>query len=87
MPACATAHRASARRLPVGARRMSPRVQILSWYFGERLGIPVPEDLGDYAVSLGFADVGDFHALLAREYAFAHAETASTTLAQRQKDR
>ena len=47
-----------------------PSPLLVSWYFGKRLGIPMPDDLGNYAASIGLAGLDRFYALLAVEYVF-----------------
>ncbi|MCV2446221.1 TfuA-like protein [Paracoccus sp. DMF] len=46
-----------------------PLPVLLAWYFRTRLGRDLPEDLEDHARSLGFRDLGHFHAALARDHA------------------
>lgn len=49
--------------------RIAPPL-LVSWYFGKRLEAPAPEDLADYAASIGLASLDEFYKLLAAEYAF-----------------
>ena len=51
-------------------RADAPRVLLVTWYFGKRLGIPVPDDLDDYAASVGIAGITKFCDLLAADYNF-----------------
>lgn len=44
--------------------------QLLLWYFEERLGRAIPDDLDSYARGLGFADRAAFYRMLARERLF-----------------
>ncbi|MBV9633354.1 MAG: hypothetical protein JOZ40_01895 [Methylobacteriaceae bacterium] len=53
-----------------GSRLPAPPV-LVHWYFEERLGRPVPEDLDGFLGALGIAGRPDFHELLVREYLFA----------------
>ena len=45
-------------------------LRILSWYFEERLGIGIPDDLTAYAHDLGFADAESLRRILWREFHF-----------------
>jgi hypothetical protein len=47
-----------------------PSPLLVSWYFGKRLGVSMPDDLGNYAASIGLASLDRFYALLAVEYVF-----------------
>ncbi|MDK8875009.1 TfuA-like protein [Paracoccus sp. SSJ] len=46
-----------------------PLPLLLAWHFHTRLGRDLPEDLEQYAGSLGFRDLAHFHAALARDHA------------------
>ena len=48
---------------PSGSRAVALRL----WYFEQRLRLPLPDDLEDFARRLGFADASDFDAALLRE--------------------
>jgi len=48
--------------------------QLLAWYFEARLGQPVPDDIEAAARELGFADRGDLHRALLREWLYCRAE-------------
>lgn len=43
-------------------------MQAMAWYFGERLGAQLPDDLDAYAVRLGFKGAGEFRRAVLREY-------------------
>ncbi len=45
-------------------------IQLMLWYFEERLGQAIPDDLDAFARRLGLADRAEFYRLLAREYLF-----------------
>jgi hypothetical protein len=62
--------RAKARAL-AGADPDAPVPLVLSWYFRARLKSEVPDDLTDYASSIGLSDVEAFYRLIAGEYALA----------------
>lgn len=44
------------------------RDELVRWYFAQRLGRTVPEDLGRYAEDLGYKHPGALLATLVREY-------------------
>ncbi|MEX0351562.1 MAG: TfuA-like protein [Paracoccaceae bacterium] len=46
------------------------RLRLLIWYFEDRLGQPVPEDLDGHALSLGLADREEFCRLVEREFLY-----------------
>ena len=48
------------------------RQAALEWYFAQRRGTAVPDDLAGYARSCGFADEQAFQAAVRREYQHAH---------------
>jgi hypothetical protein len=64
-------------RLPTPLPASMPRALLAAWYFEKQLGQSTPEDLADYAASLGLANVDKFYELLAREYTFTTAHTSS----------
>ena len=45
-------------------------LELENWYFEQRLGREIPDDVECYAVSLGFADAAAFHLALWRERVF-----------------
>jgi hypothetical protein len=47
-----------------------PRALLAAWYFEKRLGLAVPEDLVDYAASIGLSSIDKFYELVALEYYF-----------------
>ena len=49
-------------------------LRLTAWFFEQRLGRDIPDDVGAFASSLGFADVADFHRALLREYVFVSPE-------------
>jgi hypothetical protein len=51
--------------------------QLLAWYFGRRLGQPMPEDLEAAAREFGFVDRADLHRALLREWLYCRAEQGS----------
>ncbi|MTH76859.1 TfuA-like protein [Paracoccus aestuariivivens] len=62
--------RAKARTEVWSSRRSAPPLPVLvAWYFGTRLGKPVPEDLSAHARDLGLSGIDRLHELLASEYA------------------
>jgi hypothetical protein len=48
------------------------RVELLRWYFEDRLGRPVPADLERYWRLAGFTDESSFERAILREYWYAH---------------
>ncbi len=44
--------------------------QLAAWYFEQRLGRTMPEDLDDFARGLGLSNRDEFYRVLAREYLF-----------------
>jgi hypothetical protein len=48
--------------------------QLLAWYFEARLGQPVPDDIEAAARELGFANRGELHRALLREWLYCRAE-------------
>lgn len=48
--------------------------RLVAWYFERRLGREIPDDIGDYAGRLGFADTAAFHRALFREYLYLSAD-------------
>jgi hypothetical protein len=44
--------------------------ELRRWYFEERLGRPVPVDIGSYAASLGFTDEDSFRLAVLHEYCY-----------------
>ena len=48
--------------------------QLLAWHFEARLSEPVPDDIEAAARELGFADRGDLHRALLREWLYCRAE-------------
>jgi hypothetical protein len=71
--------RAKARLCRAPGNKIPPPL-LVSWYFGKRLGISAPDDLGNYAASIGLADLGRFYELLAAEYAFCSARSEESSL-------
>jgi hypothetical protein len=61
---------ALARRRSASTSAPVPRALLAVWYFEKCLGQAVPEDLADYAASIGLASVDKFYELLARDYTF-----------------
>ena len=59
-----------------GAAARMPRVLLAGWHFEQRLAVPVPENLSDYASSIGVAGVEKFYELLAVEFTFAGGHTS-----------
>jgi hypothetical protein len=68
---------ALARRHSASPSATMPRALLVAWYFQERLGLDVPENLADYAASLGLASADKFYELLAREYTFTTTHASS----------
>ncbi len=65
--------RVLARRIVnVGALDELERLQLMDWYFSERLGREMPDDIDAYAASLGGLDGDGFHELVLREYVYSH---------------
>ncbi len=48
-------------------------LELAAWYFEQRLGRDIPEDIEGYAVRLGFADAAAFHRALWREHIYVFA--------------
>jgi hypothetical protein len=48
-------------------------LQLHDWYFEQRLGREMPEDMPGYAADLGFSDMGNFNQALLQEYVFLQA--------------
>jgi len=46
------------------------RAELIAWYFEQRLGGAIPEDIGAYSARLGYSGVDDFFRTLALEHAF-----------------
>jgi hypothetical protein len=44
------------------------KLRVALWYFEKRLGIPVPDDIAQYAVEVGFSDIESFYRALWREW-------------------
>ncbi len=45
-------------------------IELLAWYFGQRLGRSLPEDLDSYVRELGLESRAEFYRILAREYLY-----------------
>ncbi len=45
-------------------------VQLAGWYFEQHLGMPMPDNMNDYARQHGFRDTAHFYTSLAREYLY-----------------
>jgi hypothetical protein len=43
-------------------------LRALAWYFEQRLGVRIPDDVDAYATHLGFAGAAAFHRAVGREY-------------------
>jgi hypothetical protein len=56
--------------------------ELLAWYFGERLGQPVPRDLAEYARSLGFADGRELIDAVRREFCYLRLRGASGAISR-----
>jgi hypothetical protein len=52
-------------------------LQLHDWYFEQRLGREMPEDVPGYAADLGFSDMGDFNQALIQEYVFLQASKSN----------
>ncbi len=48
--------------------------RLTAWFFEQRLGRDIPDDVDKYASSLGFANAAAFHRALLKEYLFVSAE-------------
>lgn len=48
-------------------------VQLRFWYFEDRLGVPVPDDIHSVAATLGFENIEHFNLMLRREWMYSHA--------------
>jgi hypothetical protein len=46
------------------------RFRLTAWYFEQRLGVPVPDDIAAYGAEIGFADLDAFYRALLREYVY-----------------
>ncbi|PBB18776.1 TfuA-like protein [Mesorhizobium sp. WSM4313] len=57
-------------RHPPSLSAPMPRALLAAWFFATQLGRPVPRDIADYALSIGFPGVDRFYDLLAHAYAF-----------------
>ena len=44
------------------------KFQLTLWYFEKRLGVPVPDDVAQHAVDIGFPDAASFYRALRREW-------------------
>jgi hypothetical protein len=44
------------------------RLRVTLWYFEKRLGLPVPDDIGQHAADVGFSDTESFYRALWREW-------------------
>jgi hypothetical protein len=44
------------------------KLQVTLWFFEKRLGLPVPDDIAQYAADVGFPDIGSFYRALWREW-------------------
>ncbi len=44
------------------------KFELTLWYFEKRLGVPVPDDIAQHAVDIGFPDTGSFYRALWREW-------------------
>ncbi len=53
-------------------------LQLHDWYFEQRLGRSIPEDVAGYAAQLGFAGVDDLNRALLREYFYLKALESET---------
>jgi hypothetical protein len=62
--------RALAKSKADGTRPKLPRALLAARYFEKQLGVAVPEELAEYAISIGIEDVGKFYDLIAAEFAF-----------------
>ncbi len=49
-------------------------LRLVAWHFERRLGREIPDDIDDYASSLGFANTAAFHRALFREYLYLSAD-------------
>jgi len=49
-------------------------VQLRFWYFEDRLGVPVPDDIQSVAAALGFENIEHFNLMLRREWMYSHAK-------------
>jgi len=45
-----------------------PRAMLAAWFFEKRLGRPTPQDVADYAASIGLSNVDRLYELIASEY-------------------
>jgi hypothetical protein len=66
--------RATKRRQAARGAPNIPRVSLVTWYFATRLSMPVPDDIADYAASIGIEDVESFYELLAADRALIASE-------------
>ena len=66
-----------------GADPNAPAPLVLSWYFRARLKSEVPDDLADYASSIGLNDVGAFYRLIAGEHALAARQRKRTLVGKK----
>jgi hypothetical protein len=48
-------------------------VQLRFWYFEDRLGVAVPDDIQSAAAALGFENIKQFYFMLRREWMYSHA--------------
>ncbi len=48
----------------------SSRAELIAWYFEQRLGGAIPEDIDAYSARLGYSGVDDLFRALALEHAF-----------------
>jgi len=67
--------RDKARRLGLGAEASASGLpnpaQLRAWYFEDRLGRPIPEDIGSVAKSLGFSTTAELDRALRHEFVYA----------------
>ena len=61
--------RAGVPKAGAGDTGLTP-IELVAWYFGRRLGRPVPEDLDGHLRQLGLSSRADFYRFLAREYLY-----------------
>jgi hypothetical protein len=66
-------HQAGAAELPTPLMSTSLRL----WYFEKRLGLPMPDDVNDFATRIGFKDVSAFDPAVYREWLYLNACTNS----------
>ena len=64
------AARARAKALPVAPRGDDQDHEVIQWYFTQRLGMPVPEDLAAFARACGFPGEQDFRRAICEEHQY-----------------